>query len=146
MILTATDNVLTPKVSVTDNNQSIKLNLQNQTGGSTGVRAFVTPTEDGATITLIDSKGTTTVEIKNGRSELNDNDYEIIAMTVQGLLEKDKAVMITTTYDSNQNGIVDNAEKINGYSVESNVPIDAVFTDTQYTSLTSSMIDDICTM
>lgn len=146
MILKTTDNVLTPKVSITDNNQSVKLTMQNQTGGSTGVRAFVTPIEDGATITLIDSKGTTTVDIKNGRSELNDNDYEIIAMTVQGLLEKEKAVMTTSTYDSNQNGIVDNAEKINGYSVESNVPIDAVFTDTQYSSLTSSMIDDICTM
>lgn len=47
-------------------------------------------------------------------------------------------------YDANRNGIVDNAESVNGYTVESNVPQNAEFTDTKYDTLTSLMIDDIC--
>jgi hypothetical protein len=38
--------------------------------------------------------------------------------------------MFKNTYDTNNNGIVDNAEKINGYTVDSNVPTNAKFTDT----------------
>lgn len=37
--------------------------------------------------------------------------------------------MLTDVYDQNKNGIVDNAEKVNGKTVESNVPANAVFTD-----------------
>jgi hypothetical protein len=37
------------------------------------------------------------------------------------------------TYDSTGNGVVDDAEKVNGHTVESDVPLDAVFTDTVYT-------------
>lgn len=40
--------------------------------------------------------------------------------------------MHTDTYDVNNNGIVDNAEKVNGHSVNKDVPADAVFTDTVY--------------
>lgn len=40
--------------------------------------------------------------------------------------------MLKTTYDTNGNGIVDNAEKVNGYTVEANVPAGAKFTDTVY--------------
>lgn len=38
--------------------------------------------------------------------------------------------MLKSTYDSTDNGIVDDAEKVNGHTVESDVPINAVFTDT----------------
>lgn len=41
--------------------------------------------------------------------------------------------MKKSTYDSNQNGIVDNAEKVNGHTVESDVPALAIFTDTTTT-------------
>lgn len=40
--------------------------------------------------------------------------------------------MTTATYDSNGNGIVDNAEKVNNHTVHSDVPAQAVFTDTVY--------------
>ena len=40
--------------------------------------------------------------------------------------------MLKSTYDKNNNGIVDNAEKVNGFTVAKNVPADAKFTDTVY--------------
>lgn len=40
--------------------------------------------------------------------------------------------MTTKTYDADGDGMVDNAAKVNGHSVESDVPADAVFTDTVY--------------
>ena len=40
--------------------------------------------------------------------------------------------MNKATYDSNGNGIVDNAEKVNNHTVYSDVPAQAVFTDTVY--------------
>lgn len=42
--------------------------------------------------------------------------------------------MYKATYDTNDNGIVDNAEKVNNHSVESDVPANAKFTDTTYTA------------
>lgn len=42
--------------------------------------------------------------------------------------------MYKSTYDKNDNGIVDNAEKVNDHTVNSDVPVDAVFTDTTYTA------------
>ena len=38
--------------------------------------------------------------------------------------------MLKTIYDKNNNGIVDNAEKVNNHTVYSDVPLNAVFTDT----------------
>lgn len=46
--------------------------------------------------------------------------------------------MSKSTYDTNQNGIVDNAEKVNGHTVESDVPASAAFTDTTYNAATQS--------
>lgn len=40
--------------------------------------------------------------------------------------------MLTATYDANGNGVVDNAEKVNGHTVQANVPSGAVFTDHVY--------------
>lgn len=40
--------------------------------------------------------------------------------------------MMSSVYDTNQNGIVDNAEKVNDHTVDSDVPSNAKFTDTIY--------------
>ena len=40
--------------------------------------------------------------------------------------------MKPSTYDANGNGIVDNAEKVNNHTVASDVPPNAIFTDTVY--------------
>lgn len=48
--------------------------------------------------------------------------------------------MYKSTYDQNDNGIVDNAEKVNNHTVQSDVPADAVFTDTTYTAGTNVSI------
>lgn len=40
--------------------------------------------------------------------------------------------MEKSVYDTNNNGIVDNAEKVNNHTVAKDVPADAVFTDTVY--------------
>lgn len=46
--------------------------------------------------------------------------------------------MLKATYDVNNNGIVDNAEKVNNHTVEKDVPANAVFTDTTYSEATTS--------
>lgn len=46
--------------------------------------------------------------------------------------------MIKSDYDANNNGIVDNAEKVNGHTVEKDVPSDALFTDTTYSNATTT--------
>lgn len=40
--------------------------------------------------------------------------------------------MMKSTYDTDGDGIVDNAQKVNGHTVNSDVPSDAKFTDTTY--------------
>lgn len=50
--------------------------------------------------------------------------------------------MMRSTYDINNNGIVDNAEKVNGYTVDVDVPRDAKFTDTTYTAGEGISIDE----
>ena len=53
---------------------------------------------------------------------------------VNGLLSSaGQGDMVKGVYDTNNNGIVDNAEKVNGFTVETNVLADAKFTDTIYT-------------
>lgn len=46
--------------------------------------------------------------------------------------------MLKSVYDTNGNGIVDNAEKVGGHTVGKDVPEDAVFTDTIYENATAS--------
>lgn len=46
--------------------------------------------------------------------------------------------MLKSVYDTNGNGIVDNAEKVGGHTVGKDVPEDAVFTDTTYENATVS--------
>lgn len=50
--------------------------------------------------------------------------------------------MRKSTYDSNGNGIVDNAEKVNGHTVLTDVPANAVYTDTTYTAGTGIAINN----
>lgn len=50
--------------------------------------------------------------------------------------------MKKSTYDKNNSGVVDNAEKVNGKTVESDVPADAIFTDTTLTAGTGIIIDN----
>ena len=46
--------------------------------------------------------------------------------------------MSKATYDSNNNGVVDNSEKVNNLTIETAVPVGAIFTDTLYTHPISS--------
>ena len=55
-----------------------------------------------------------------------------VATINDGLDGEGSGNMHTTTYDVNNNGIVDNAEKVNNHTVEKDVPSNAVFTDTVY--------------
>lgn len=55
-----------------------------------------------------------------------------LAWAVNHLSQAAGGNMHTDTYDQNENGIVDNAEKVNGHAVHSDVPSNAVFTDTIY--------------
>lgn len=55
-----------------------------------------------------------------------------ICQTINYLSENASGDMLKATYDTNDSGVVDNAEKVNGHSVYKDVPSDAVFTDTVY--------------
>ena len=59
-------------------------------------------------------------------------DYFAKASDLPPISEAVATKMTTSTYDSNGNGIVDNAEKVNNHTVHSDVPAQAVFTDTAY--------------
>ena len=71
-------------------------------------------TTDTYTITFTDST-TTTFGVYNGADGSGAGD------------------MVKATYDTNNSGVVDNAEKVNGLTVLTAVPSGAVFTDTIYT-------------
>jgi len=51
---------------------------------------------------------------------------------VNDLYERTFGDMVKEVYDRNDNGIVDNAEKVNNHNVYIDVPADAKFTDTVY--------------
>lgn len=55
-----------------------------------------------------------------------------LCWAVNWLAENAGGNMHTEVYDTNQNGIVDNSEKVNGHNVYKDVPTDAKFTDTVY--------------
>lgn len=68
------------------------------------------------TIEIVDKNGTHTATIQDGQDGSGAGD------------------MIKSVYDTTDNGIVDNAEKVNNHTVNKDVPSDAVFTDTTYTA------------
>lgn len=86
--------------------------------GNDGFSPTVTTEKVGktTTITITDAEGVHTATILDGADGQGSGD------------------MRTEVYDVNQNGIVDNAEKVNNHTVNSDVPADAVFTDTTYTA------------
>lgn len=53
-------------------------------------------------------------------------------ITIQGGGGSGDGDMLKSVYDTNDNGIVDNAEKVNNHTVGTDVPSNAVFTDTVY--------------
>lgn len=72
------------------------------------------------TITITDVNGTHTATILDGED----------GSAASGDMKKE-------VYDTNNNGIVDNAEKVNNHTVEKDVPANAVFTDTTYSAATT---------
>ena len=61
----------------------------------------------------------------NGKSK-------VIKRLCQLINNFNRRAMLTEIYDTNHNGVVDDAEKVNGHEVHTDVPPDAVFTDTIY--------------
>ena len=86
--------------------------------GQDGFSPIVTTEKVGktTTITITDAQGEHTATILDGADGQGSGD------------------MRTEVYDINHNGIVDDAEKVNGHTVGVDVPADAVFTDTTYTA------------
>lgn len=64
----------------------------------------------------------------NGQSKV----LKRLCQAVNYLSKHSMGDMTKEVYDTNDSGIVDNAEKVNGHTVESDVPADAQFTDTVY--------------
>lgn len=87
------------------------------------------PGQDGFSPTVTTEKvgKTTTITI-------TDAEGEHTATILDGADGQGSGDMRTEVYDVNQNGIVDDAEKVNGHTVAKDVPADAVFTDTTYTA------------
>jgi hypothetical protein len=86
--------------------------------GNDGFSPTVTTEKVGktTTITITDAEGVHTATILDGADGQGSGD------------------MRTEVYDKDQNGIVDDAEKVNGHTVGIDVPANAVFTDTTYTA------------
>lgn len=84
--------------------------------GTDGISPVVSINKSGKTTTIqiTDVKGTHTAIINDGIDGNGTGD------------------MLKSEYDKNNDGIIDNAEKVNGHTVESNVPENAKFTDTLY--------------
>jgi len=123
----------TATISITDANGTTTASISDGADGADGADgsdgqdgfspiANVSKSGKIATITITDSLGTTTAEIRDGEDGQGSGD------------------MLKSTYDTDNNGIVDNAEKVNNHTVLSDVPADAVFTDTTYTAGTGISI------
>ena len=84
--------------------------------GTDGISPVVSINKSGkiTTIQITDVNGTHTAIINDGIDGNGTGD------------------MLKSEYDKNNDGIIDNAEKVNGHTVESNVPENAKFTDTLY--------------
>lgn len=91
---------------------------ENGTDGVDGISPIITTSKSGktTTLTIVDADGTKTATILDGADGQGSGD------------------MLTSVYDTNHSGIVDNAEAVNGHTVGVDVPSDAVFTDTTYTA------------
>lgn len=90
--------------------------------GDNGISPTISTSKKGkvTTITITDSTGTKIATINDGADGIGAGD------------------MLASVYDTNNDGIVDNSEKVNGHTVNSDVPSNAKFTDTIYTHPTTS--------
>ena len=88
--------------------------------GTDGISPVVSINKSGksTTIQITDINGTHTATINDGLDGTGSGD------------------MLKSDYDTNNNCIVDNSEKVNGHTVESDVPANAKFTDTTYANAT----------
>lgn len=108
-------------------NQTLNLTLPKGDKGDTGnTGANGQDGADGYSPTVTTSKSgkvtTITITDKNGDHVATIND---------GADGQGSGDMLTSVYDTDGNGIVDNAEKVNNHTVATDVPSGAVFTDTQ---------------
>jgi|GEM_PF-1414700 len=55
-------------------------------------------------------------------------------------LKTDSGDMLKSVYDTDKNGVVDNAAKVNGHTVQTDVPTGATFTDSQSLSISGTTI------
>ena len=87
-------------------------------------------------------QGIAASEVKvNPTSELISTNVQSALEELQGeILTKGNGNMLQSIYDINANGQVDNADKINGFSVDASVPSGAVFTDNQQLSISGNTI------
>lgn len=92
--------------------------------GNDGFSPTVTTSKTGkvTTIVITDANGEHTATINDGADGQGSGD------------------MLTSVYDTNHSGVVDNAEKVNNHTVATDVPANAVFTDTTYTAGTGISI------
>lgn len=99
-----------------ENEQVIAVKGEDGERGEDGFSPVITTSKTGkvTTITITDATGTQTATILDGADG-------------QGVGDMTKAV-----YDTNDSGVVDNAEAVNGHTVAKDVPASAVFTDTVY--------------
>lgn len=105
-------------------NQTLNLTLPKGEDGLDGVDGvdgfspIITTSKSGktTTLTIVDADGTKTATILDGADGQGSGD------------------MLTSVYDTNHSGVVDNAEAVNGHTVGIDVPSNAVFTDTTYTA------------
>lgn len=91
--------------------------------------------EDFCTFTDDDAAQNLAVDDKVKAIVLNDGQDYYIQLGYSGGGDGD---MKKSVYDTNNNGIVDNAEKVNNHTVNKDVPSDAQFTDTTYNDATTS--------
>ena len=84
--------------------------------GDDGISPIISVSKTGkrTTLTINDAEGTKYAYIDDGIDATAGGD------------------MLRSVYDKNNSGVVDNAEKVNGKTVEANVPANAKFTDTLY--------------
>src|SRR5574344_2181110 len=109
--------------SETIRNLTVSMGTISQLKGDKGDPGVsVTHSWNGTVLSLTSASGTTSVDLIGPKGDAGDMDSSV--------------------YDSNRNGIVDNAEKVNNHTVESDVPANAKFTDTVYTAGTGILITD----
>lgn len=87
------------------------------------------PGDDGISPTVAIKTNTSTDYVLT----ITDADGSFDTPNLKGQDGEGSGDMLKSVYDTDNDGIVDNAEKVNNHTVEKDVPSNAVFTDTVYT-------------